>query len=271
MERSMTRLFPRGFARFCAAALVLGSAGIAFQAEAQTQVRTQAQAQLSSRDRMIFGLGAASAPEYQGSDERSTRAIPLIDIARGSFFMNLRNGIGAYPLEYGDFRFGASIVYMPGFDLPYELGEVSGSAGARLFTDWERGGINATFGITKAVSGDLEGMLVDASLSYRYNVTTKLTLIPVIGTTWSDGDYNKSYFGVTPAHATTAGISSFSPGGGFKDVSIGLSANYRITDRVNLTASATMSKLLGDAKDSPIVFDDTQAFGFIGVSYRFGN
>ncbi|MFC3058462.1 MipA/OmpV family protein [Paenirhodobacter populi] len=258
-------------ARLCAATLALGTVGLVSQAEAQSQARTQAQAQVTSTDRMIFGLGAASAPEYQGSDERKTRAIPLIDIARGPFFMNLRNGIGAYPFEYGDFRFGASIVYIPGFDLPYALGEVSGSAGARLFTDWERDGFNATFGMTKAVSGDLEGMLVDASLSYRYNVTSKLTLIPVIGTTWSDGDYNQSYFGVTPAQASAAGISAFSPGGGFKDVSIGLSANYRVTDRVNLTASATMSKLLGDAKDSPIVFDDTQAFGFIGVSYRFGN
>lgn len=267
----MMRLSPRGLARLCAVGLALGIAGIALPAQAQTQVRTQAQAQLPSRDRMIFGLGAASTPEYQGSDERSTRAIPLIDIARGPFFMNLRNGIGAYPLEYGDFRFGASIVYIPGFDLPYALGEVSGSVGARLFTDWERDGFNATFGVTKAVSGDLEGMLVDASLSYRYNVTEKLTLIPVIGTTWSDGDYNQSYFGVTPIQAASAGISSFSPGGGFKDVSIGLTANYRITERVNLTASATMTKLLGDARNSPIVFDDTQAFGFIGVSYRFGN
>ncbi|GEK67972.1 MipA/OmpV family protein [Paracoccus denitrificans] len=244
-------------ARLCAAAFALGCAGAASQAMAQ--------------DRMIFGLGAASAPEYQGSDQQSARAIPLIDIARGPFFMNLRNGIGAYPLEYGDFRFGTSIVYIPGFDLPHALGEVSGSAGARLFTDWERGGVNATFGVTRAVSGDLEGTLVDASLSYRHNVTPKLTLIPVIGTTWSDSDYTNSYFGVTPAQAAAAGISSFSPGGGFKDVSIGLTANYRVTERVNLTASATMSKLLGDAKDSPIVFDDTQAFGFIGVSYRFGN
>ena len=48
-----------------------------------------------------------------------------------------------------------------------------------------------------------------------------------------------------------------------------LTANYRITERVNLTASVTMSKFLGDAKDSPIVFDDTQGFSFIGISYRF--
>ncbi|MES2432891.1 MAG: MipA/OmpV family protein [Pseudomonadota bacterium] len=252
----MKKPTPTGLVRFGAVCLALASAETATNAMAQ--------------DRMIFGLGVANGPEYQGSDTTSTRAIPLIDIARGPFFINLRNGIGVAPLEYGDFKFGASIVYIPGFDLPYALGEVSGSAGARLFTDWERGGMDATFGLTTAVSGDLEGTLVDASLSYRYEVTPKFSLTPVIGTTWSDGDYNQSYFGVTPAQAARAGIDAFTPGSGFKDVSIGLTANYRITERVNLTASATMSKLLGDAKDSPIVFDDTQGFGFIGVSYRFG-
>ncbi|MDZ4394787.1 MipA/OmpV family protein [Cypionkella sp.] len=252
----MKKPTPTRLARLGAVCLTLTSTAMATNAAAQ--------------DRMIFGLGAANGPEYQGSDTTSTKAIPLIDIARGPFFINLRNGIGISPLEYGDFKFGASVVYLPGFDLPYALGEISGSAGARLFTDWQSGDVNATFGLTKAVSGDLKGTLADASLSYRYNVTPKLTLIPVIGTTWSDGDYNQSYFGVTPTQATRADIDSFTPGSGFKDVSIGLTANYRVTERVNLTASATMSKLLGDAQDSPIVFDDTQSFGFIGLSYRFG-
>lgn len=252
----MNKLPRTGLTRLCAIGLTLGSTGMATQAAAQ--------------DRMIFGLGAVIRPEYQGSDVQSSTVVPLIEIARGPFFMNMRNGIGLRPLQYGDFKFGASIVYMPGFDLPHALGEISGSAGARFFTDWDRGGINATFGVTKVVAGDLEGVVADVSLSYRYTVTPQLTLIPVIATTWSNRDYNKSYFGVAATQAATSSISAFSLGSGFKDVSIRLTANYELTDRVSLTASATMSKLLGDAKDSPIVFDDTQTFGFIGLSYRFG-
>lgn len=244
-----------GIARRCAIAAVLSGTGMAGAAQAQ--------------DHMVIGLGALSAPEYEGSDQLATSAIPIIDISKGRFFLNLEDGLGVTAFETGDLKFGASVTYLPGFDRPFALGEVKGGAGARLFADWERGGLNATFGVTNVVSGDLDGMTADASLSYRFNVTPKLSLTPSVGATWADGGYNRSYFGITPAQAAAAGVASFAPGSGINDVSVGLTANFRVTERVTLTASATISQMQGDIIDSPIVFEKTQRDVFVGMTYRF--
>ena len=56
-----------------------------------------------------------------------------------------------------------------------------------------------------------------------------------------------------------------------KDASAILSANYRLTEHLNLGISAEATTLLGNVKDSPIVFHrNARPAGFVSVAYRFG-
>lgn len=222
-----------------------------------------------AQDRVILGLGVANSPEYDGSDTSKTGVVPLVDISKGRFFANMSDGLGVTAFEAGDFRLGAGLVYLSGFDRPASLASVSGSAGARLFAAWERDGFGARIGVTQIVSGDLDGMTADANLSYRYIVTPRFSLIPSIGATWANEKFNQSYFGISPAEAAQAGIATYAADAGVNKVSIGLTATYRLTERVNLTASARASRLQGDARDSPLVTNKMQRSIFLGLSYRF--
>jgi MipA family protein len=125
---------------------------------------------------------------------------------------------------------------------------------------------------TKGVVGGTKGTSADASLSYPIVVTPRLTFIPTIGTTWADAKYNNRYFGVDAAQSFASGLPQFTPGGGIKDASAIVSANYRLTEHLILGVSAGATSLLGNVKDSPIVFHrNAQPAGFVSIAYRFGS
>jgi outer membrane protein len=53
-----------------------------------------------------------------------------------------------------------------------------------------------------------------------------------------------------------------------KDVSSLLTASYRLTDRISLSATGGVTSLIGDMKDSPFVEKKTQPYGILTLTYR---
>lgn len=227
-------------------------------------------AQAQQGDRVILGLGVAAGPAYQGAEDYRVLPLPAIDISKGPFFANLRNGIGVAPIDTAHFTMGGSATFVQGIrgqDLPAGIDRVADSLGFRLFTTLRGGGFIANVAATRALGGT-KGTLVDASLSYPIILSPKLMLAPTIGTTWANAKYNDRYFGVTAAEARASGLRQFSTGAGIKDVSAALTANYRLTDRMSLTATASLSALTGDVKDSPLVRKDVVPVGIMALTYR---
>jgi outer membrane protein len=227
------------------------------------------------RNHVIVGLGAGYAPAYEGADKYRVLPIPAIDVQWGPFFANLRNGVGINIIDTKFVTLGTSVMFMPGYrreDAPEGIGKLSNSAGGRAFLSLQAGGLVATVGGTRGVVGDSMGTVADVNLSYPIAATLRLTLIPSIGTTWADAKYNNRYFGVNAEQSFASGLPQFAPGNGLKDVSALLSANYRLTDHLNLGLSAGATTLLNKVKDSPIVaHENAQPTGFFSVSYRFGS
>lgn len=226
------------------------------------------------RDHVVIGAGAGYAPAYQGADDYRVRPLPVIDVVWGPFFANLRNGIGINAIDTDVVAVGASVAIMPGYrrkDAPDGIGKVSFGAGGRGFVSFRAAGLVATLGVTKGFAGGTKGVIADASLSYPISVSSNLTLVPAIGTTWADKKHNNRYFGVDADQSLASGLPQFRPGSGFKDASATLTAQYRLTDRISLGASGGVATLLGKVKDSPIVFHRTQPLGFLSLSYRFGS
>jgi outer membrane protein len=227
-------------------------------------------ARAQAQDHVVVGVGVAAMPNYQGSGDYRILPLPAIDIKQGWFFANLRNGVGIEPINTANITIGASAVFVQGIrgkDLPTDIDKLPDAVGARLFTNIRAGGFVATLGATKVLGGT-KGTIADASLSYPVQVTSRFMLTPTIGTTWADRKYNDRYFGVTADEALASGLPQFTASSGFKDISGSLTASYRLTDRISLSATGSVSSLLGEVKDSPIVEKKTQPFGILAFTYR---
>jgi outer membrane protein len=228
-------------------------------------------AQAQDQDHIVLGVGVAATPAYQGAEDYRVIPLPAIDIKKGWLFANLRNGIGIEPISTDIVTIGASAVFVQGYrkkDMPDGIDKLSDGVGARLFANIRAGGFVATIGAVKTVSGGTKGMVADASLSYPLRVSPRFTLTPTIGTTWADRKYNDRYFGISAAEALASGLPQFTAGSGFKDVSGALTASYRLTDRISVSATGSVSSLLGEVKDSPIVEKKTQPSGILTLTYR---
>lgn len=229
-------------------------------------------AQDRDQNRAVVGVAGVYAPAYQGADDYRLIPFPVLDLKYGRFFVNTRRGVGATLLEGSAVSVGAGVTYVPGYrrrDAPEGVGRLSGGAGARISADARLGGLAASLGATRALTGDVDGTLVDASLAMPVRMSSRLTLIPSVSATWADGAYHRAYFGIDARQAAASGLAAYRPGGGIKDVSASLTASYRLNDKVTLGATGAVSSLRGDAKKSPIVVDPTQPAAFVSVAYRF--
>lgn len=241
---------------------------------AQEMSGTASERARQSSDRTIVGLGMAVVPVYQGADDYRVLPLPAVDIVSGPFFANFRNGIGVNVVDTPNFTFGGSVTFMPGYrrkDVPVGVGRLSAGAGGRLFVSTKAGGVIATLGGTQGFVGSTRGFIADASLSYPMVMSPRLVLIPSIATTWADRKHNDRYFGIGTQQSLASGLPAYEAGSGFKDASALLTASYRLSSRINLSASGGVTTLLGDAEDSPLVVHRTRPTGFLSMSYRLGN
>lgn len=229
-------------------------------------------AQDRDENRAVVGLAGVYAPAYQGADDYRAIPFPVLDLKYGRYFVNTRKGVGATVLEGRAVSVGAGVTFVPGYrrrDVPVGVGRLSGGAGARISADARLGRFVAGLGATRALTGDVDGTLVDASLAMPVRASARLMLIPSVSATWADGAYNRAYFGIDARQAAASGLAAYRPGGGLKDLSASLTASYRLNDKVTLGATGAVSSLRGDAKNSPIVVDATQPAAFVSVAYRF--
>jgi outer membrane protein len=79
-----------------------------------------------------------------------------------------------------------------------------------------------------------------------------------------------AYFSVSPAQSAASGLSEYEASAGFKNVSLEIGADYKLTERWTATSKLGYSHLLGDAADSPITASESQFSGGVGLTYTFG-
>jgi outer membrane protein len=222
-------------------------------------------------DHIVLGAGVAAVPAVEGSDDYRAIPLPAIDIKEGWLFANLPNGVGVAPIDTEHFTIGVSAVYMQGYrrrDVPRGVDKLSDGVGARAFANIKAGGFITTLGVVQGISGQTEGLVADVSISYPILTTSRFTVTPMAGTTWANAKYNDRYFGISATEAAASGLSRFSAGSGFKDVTGTLTASYRLTDRLTANVTGGVTSLLGDAQDSPLVDRKTQPIGFFSLTYR---
>jgi outer membrane scaffolding protein for murein synthesis (MipA/OmpV family) len=222
------------------------------------------------------GVGA----DYEGSNDYRFFGAPVVDLRyRDLFFLSVRDGLGVSLVRIGGFTAGPMVRVRFGRDQDDNdalkgLGDVGPTIEGGLFARYRTGGF--VFGVegVQGLNGDgHRGATLHANAGYggRLAERWRYSLGPSV--TWADGNYTRTYFGISQDQAARSVYSPYDAQSGFKDVAFGGTLTWSFTDAMAVTAIAEVKQLLGDAADSPIVDQAgsaTQGFLGLSLSYRFG-
>lgn len=241
-------------------------------AQAQDNHSPEGSVETTSENHVTIGVGGALLPEFQGSKDYTFEPIPVVDIQQGRFFVRGGDGIGVNVIDTANFRAGVSITGMRGYDaedVPEGIGGLDDSFGGRGFVSATVGGAVATLSTTIPFSGDAEGMIAEAEISYPLQVTERLSIVPGLSATWADKKYLRRYFGVSAEQAAASGLPLYEPSSGFQDAGASLAINYRLTDHINVVGAAMVTYNFDRVTDSPFTERRWQPAGVLGLTYTF--
>jgi outer membrane scaffolding protein for murein synthesis (MipA/OmpV family) len=222
------------------------------------------------------------APKYDGSKEYEVTGLPIIVPSgygigddgliqlRGPDDLRLRafqlNGFEAGPLVGWRFdRDQNDSARLRG------LGDVDGGFVVGGYAAYRTGSFMPFISYHQQVSGDDTGSLIRFGVEAKAPVAYSLSLTTTVGASYANADYMEAYFSVTPAQsaASSAGLPAYEADAGIKDVYFGVTTDVPLARDWSLKLSGRYSRLVGDAADSPIVENENQFYGGLGLTYRF--
>ena len=244
-----------------------------------TPALAQEQEQEQASDRTIRvrpGIGAQVRPEYPGADKMEWAPYLKFSIARGDkpfSFGAPDDSFGIGLVSMGPLRAGPSVNIVSGredSEVGVPLGEVKrtievgGFAEANLLDQFRlradlRKGIGGHEGLVGSIGADQIWRDGD-----RYVVSVGPRLL------YSDSNYQRAFFGVTPETALATGLPAYSPDGGFHAVAAAAGLHYALGGPLGLFGYARYERLIGDAAKSPVVEElgsRNQLAAGLGLSY----
>lgn len=256
------------------------SAGDNAATEPHAAVEQHATAPKQQGWRVMLGGGPYIRPTFEGSNRYSVLPAPIIHATYNDMLSINTAGLSVYWHDE-QFRLGAGLAYQGGRrdrksgsflsrgdDRLIGMGNIRAAMGLRAFGSYTVEHVKLSAGVTQFTGGH-HGLLVNMSASLPYQASGRLILKPHVNATWANGTYMQTFFGVTATQAANSRFGRFNAGAGFKDVSIGLNANYILDRNWFLGINADVKRLTGDAARSPISLSDTQLMVMTMVGYQF--
>lgn len=262
-------------ARATAALMFFASMGLTAPAAAQQKGLTG-----------TIGGGAVLVPEFEGSDDRVVRPLPLARLRKDGRLIELQGLtlraelVGSGPLTLGPLVQGRLprnddvedevVARLREIDWAVEVG---GFARARLVDGGGSGPsldliVDAAHDVADAHGGWVAGAGLNATVPLHRAIFLSLDG----RATWASADYQQSYFGVDADNALRSGLPFFEADAGLKDVGGGVGLTAFVSPRVGLTGRLGYARLLGDAADSPIVRErgsEDQLTASLALLFRF--
>lgn len=275
-------------------ALVLAVSGSA----ASAQTPTTNPMPDGSRD-MYAGLGVVSAPRYEGSDSRKVRALPVLQVqwSNGIFISGMSAGMhlsDSPVVEYGPLL--AIHPRRTESGIGDRIGDIAGSSSllptsVRTFADNPLAGmdeikarpeagaffnyyLSPEWRLTSSVLGgagnDRNGVRADIGIQrLAMQLAPHHTLSVSAALGFANRAYQQSYFGVTELQAFKSGNPAYRPDGGLKDLRIGARWNWALSPSWMLTSSVQATRLMHDARRSPLVERPNNLTVSTAFAYRF--
>ncbi len=234
---------------------------------------------------VTVGLGAAYAPDYEGSEDY--QALPLWNLRLGdlygeeTFVQIIGTTLNSNLLPNEHWRLGVAGLYRSDYDdVDNNRVEDIKSTDEALLLGPTLGydfvaGVARDFAVEVDALYDVangNGGVVTPRLRGKTELAPGLVGEARLSATWASGDYIGNFFSINSADAARSGLDRYDADEGIKDVTIGGGLTYRFTERWSLTGIAAYSRLLGDAADSPIVDDEGDENQFAAgalINYRF--
>jgi outer membrane scaffolding protein for murein synthesis (MipA/OmpV family) len=222
------------------------------------------------------GAALISGRQYQGSDERRTLLLPLLDYQwTNGWFAGTTNGIGYNFSSQPDMDFGARLTVDPGRNESRSsrlrgLGDIGIRPELGGFYNYRLSDSLALTSSLRYGSGnDRNGLVIDIGAAYSVALAPRWRLGLGVTATYANANYMQSYFGVTPAQAVTSGYAPYTAGAGRRDVRAGAALTYIVNPKVAITTALSASSLQGDAQNSPLARQRNTLTGIVGASYAF--
>lgn len=252
----------------------------AFSSRSFAEDAPAAPAVSTSGDSFTAGLGLAYVPEYAGSDKSRVLPLPVLERTfSNGVFLSTQGGIG-YQAKLGDFSLSAALGYdggrkdhkenyFSGSDALKGMGDIDGSAQAVLSAGYQLGKVGLSVS-TKQNLGHRE-----YGSTYTLGVTAPLytDATDQIGVgasaVYGDNKHMQTYFGVTAAQSAASGYRTYSAKGGFENVAAGVHWNHVLDSNWSVRSAVGVTRLTGDAADSPLTKRKTTPMLMTALIYRF--
>lgn len=222
------------------------------------------------------GAAALLMPDYLGSDDYDSRLLPDVNLRYGDlFYLNWREGLGWNLIQQPNWSLSPYIGYLPGRDNTGDLrrfDKVDESLSAGLRASYRQGPWRYVLEAETPFSGDVDGYQISFRASWYENIAPNWRAGFGPSLTYSSADWTRSLFGVSASDAARSGLDRYRPDDGYWRLGLSGSVNYRFAPDWSVTGLAGVTRLTGDASDSPIVAelgDATQAIGGVVLSYHF--
>jgi outer membrane scaffolding protein for murein synthesis (MipA/OmpV family) len=231
---------------------------------------------ISNRDTLTIGFGAASVPDYEGSNDY--RIIPAAAV-RGKYHGISFNTNGSFLFvdvvpASGNLTFDAGPVLGLRFDgrrhskdpvvrlmtrrsTAFEVGAFAGVSFHGLLDPYDT--LSARLGVRHDVAGAHRSTVFNPNLSFSTPVSRKTYVSLNAGAEFVSRKFADYYFGVSPddVAATGGALPLYSPRGGMKNWKASLLVDQSITGDLlgglSVFGLGQYSRLLGDFRRSPIV------------------
>lgn len=236
----------------------------------------------------LIGGVIGVAPDYMGSDDTKGAIAPYarytfqgtqqyLQLSATELTLNVVNST--------KYRIGPVLNYHLGRDddvddaLVSRMREIKGTVEAGIFGEiaWIESGNPRNRFILGATmlwdaGGESDGFRARVNARYWHQASRAIDLHIGAGLVYGDSSYNDTYFGVNAANVGTSGLPFFSAGSGVHEYFLTLGAIVYFSKEWVGAAGVRLSRINGDAKDSPVVAqrgDSTQTIGGIGLAYMW--
>lgn len=224
----------------------------------------------------IVGLGVASLPKYQGSDQTQIKGVPILEYhwANGIFVGGENDTlVGFQCTTPSNVQYGTALGVDEGRKERHAsalagMGNVSTKA---VLVSFVKAAITDQFSLNASVhigsGNDNKGALLKLGAAYAIPLGSSAQLSFNAGATLANDSYMENYFGVSAFQASTSQYHVYNPSSGLRDVSVGVRFSYRIDQDWSVLAGISSASLASAAKDSPVVRQTNTQKVFLGLAY----
>ncbi|QJQ05447.1 MipA/OmpV family protein [Undibacterium parvum] len=225
----------------------------------------------------IIGVGVASLPKYQGSDETETKGVAILEYhwANGIFVGGDNNTLIGLQYELpSKVQYGSALGIDVGRKESHSralagMGDVERKA---VFVSFIRAAITDQFSINSSVQigsgNEHKGALLKLGAAYAIPLNSSMQVSLNVDSTLANDSYMENYFGVSATQASTSRYRVYKASSGLRDVSVGVRLSYQINHDWSVLAAVSSTSLASAAKDSPLALQANTQQVLFGVTYN---